>query len=202
MLFRSAWRPGPYTLTAALTYAHHSIDATRLSLFPAPSLSSYDANSFGGGLEISTRQPLLGGTMEPLAGLVYNALRTNGFTETGPFLAIAGNGADVAALKGYAGARLWQTFDVGTIQVTPELRGRVLYDMLDDVRGFSASFIADPARVLFPVSGIQPNRLSERLGAGVSIRFNPMWRASLNYDAELRGGDVGHFVSGTLRANW
>ena len=40
------------------------------------------------------------------------------------------------------------------------------------------------------------------LGAGVSVRFNPMWRPSVNYDAELRGSDVGHFVSGVLRANW
>jgi uncharacterized protein with beta-barrel porin domain len=197
-----AWRPGPYTVSATLIYGHHQIDATRLALLPAPALSNYDANSFGGGLEVSTRRSLFGGTIEPLAGLVYNALRVNSFNEAGPFLAIAGNTANIAALKGYAGARLWRTFDAGAMQVTPEVRGRVLYDMLDDPRGFSASFIADPARVAFPVIGIQPDRLAERLGAGVNVRFNPVWRASLNYDAEFRGGDVAHFASGTIRATW
>jgi uncharacterized protein YhjY with autotransporter beta-barrel domain len=197
-----AWRPGPYIVSATLIYAHHQIDATRLALLPAPALSNYDANSFGGGLEISTRRSLFAGTIEPLAGLVYNALRVNSFNEAGPFLAIAGNAANIAALKGYAGARLWRTFDAGAVQVTPEVRGRVLYDMLDDPRGFSASFIADPARVAFPVIGIQPDRLAERLGAGVNVRFNPVWRASLNYDAEFRGGDIAHFASGTIRATW
>jgi hypothetical protein len=53
-----------------------SIDATRLALLPVPSLSSYDANSFGAGLKISTRRELIGGTNEPLAELRSDSIGT------------------------------------------------------------------------------------------------------------------------------
>jgi len=49
---------------------------TRLALLPAPSLSSYEANSFGAGLKISTRRELIGGTIEPLAELRSDSIGT------------------------------------------------------------------------------------------------------------------------------
>ena len=193
-----AWRPGPYTIAVTLTYAHHSIDATRRC---SPQQPCHPMTPTALAPASRSRPSGRCSAAPSSRSRVLSITRcANNFNETGLFLPIAGNATTVEALKGYAGARLWRTFDVGTTQVTPEVRGRVLYDMLDDTRGFSASFIADPARVQFPVTGIQPNRLAERLGAGVS--FNPMWRASLNYDAEFRGGDVGHYGSGAIRASW
>jgi hypothetical protein len=198
-----AYRPGSYVLSGAMTYAHHTIDATRLSMLPAPATSSFGADSFGTGLELSTKYPLSGGTIEPMAGLVYNALWTNGFTETGgAFLNLTGNSASVAALKGYVGARAFTTYDVNRMQVTPEVRARLLYDFLDDPRAYSASFVADPTRTSFPVTGIRPNRTSERLGASLNARVAPLWLAFVSYDAELRGSDVGHFFSGGVKVNW
>jgi len=50
--------------------------STRLALLPEPSLPPYDANSFGAGLEISTRRELIGGTIEPLAELRSDSIGT------------------------------------------------------------------------------------------------------------------------------
>jgi len=138
-----------------------------------------------------------------MAGLAYNGLWTNSFTESGgAFLNITGNSASLAALRGYVGARAFTTYDVYHTQVTPEVRARVLYDFLNDPRAFSASFLADPTMTFFPVPGIQPNRTSERLGASLSARVTPLWLAFVSYDADIRGSDVGHFLSGGLKGKW
>jgi outer membrane autotransporter protein len=198
-----AYRPGPYMLAGALTYGHHSIDATRLSMLAAPSTASYGADSFGAALELSSKHPLSAGTIEPMAGLAYDALRSNGFSETGdPFLDLTGHAASVATLKGYVGARAFTTYGIDRMQVTPELQARLLYDFLDDPRGYNASFVADPTMTFFPVAGIQPNRTSERLGGSVNVRLAPLWLAFTSYDAEIRGRDVGHFLSGGVKVSW
>ena len=84
----------------------------------------------------------------------------------------------------------------------PEARGRLLYDFLDDPRGYTARFIADPAGVPLAVVGLQPDRFAVMLGGAVTTRVSPGWRAFASYDAELRGGDVTHLVSGGVKGNW
>ena len=198
-----AYRPGPYVLSVAMTYAHSSIDATRLSVLPMPSTASYGANSFGSGVQLSTTRALFGGTVEPMTGLIYNALWTNSFTEAGdPGLDIAGNAAYVATLKGFVGARAFATYLVSGMPVTPELRARLLYDFLNNPSGFTAAFTADPTLTQFPVIGIVPDRLSERLGAGVNVGIAPTTLAFVTYDAEIRGKDVAQLVSGGVRVKW
>ncbi len=106
-----SYRPGLWSFSGVITGGFHSIDATRLSLFPTPAVSSYDATSFNAGIEAARRFPLWGGTVQPLAGLVYTHLHTDAFTESGTvFLDLAGNSADIDALKGYAGARAYRTY--------------------------------------------------------------------------------------------
>jgi outer membrane autotransporter protein len=101
------------------------------------------------------------------------------------------------------GARAWQTFILANgVAVTPELRARALYDILTDPRAYTATFAADPTATVFPVTGILPDRAAALLGAGLTARFTPMWRAFLNYDAERRGGEIAHTVTGGFKANW
>ena len=86
--------------------------------------------------------------------------------------------------------------------VTPELRARLLYDFLNNPSGITASFAAGPTLTQFPVVGIVPDRLSEMLGASVTVRFTPWTLVFVSYDVEIRGSDVAQFVSGGVRVNW
>lgn len=200
----AAWAPGPFTLAAAATYGRHSIDSNRLLALPSAARASYHADSVGLGLELSTNADLGFATLTPMAGLVYNSLSTSSFREHGgTFLEIAARGRDIAALKPYAGARLgWDLQIGGGMSLSPELRGRVSYDVLNDRRGFAAQFPADPYDIHFHTGGVQPARLSGLVGAGATLGFAPNASASLNYDAEPRGGAVTHMVSGNLRFAW
>lgn len=199
----AAFRPGSYVLSAAMTYAHSSIASSRLSILPMPSTAAFGANSFGAGVELSTTRAFYGSTVEPMVGLIYNELWTNSFAEAGdPGLDITGNAASAETLKGYVGARALATYPINGMQVTPELRARLLYDFLNDPDGFSASFTADPTMTQFPVTGIIPDRLSEMLGVSVNVHFTPTALAFVSYDAEIRGSDVANLFSGGVRVKW
>ncbi|MGD9847164.1 autotransporter outer membrane beta-barrel domain-containing protein [Pseudorhodoplanes sp.] len=199
----AAYRPGPWSFTGTVTAGWSDIDSKRLTLFPTPATASYDATTIAAGFEAVRRYDVGAYRVEPLAGLVYTALRVDGFTETGStFLDIRGDRATIDALQGYAGGRVSTTFAYGGADWTPELRGRVVYDFLDDPRGFTARFVADPANTPLPVTGIQPDRFAVMLGGAMTARLAAWLRAFASYDAELRGGDVSHLVSGGLRWNW
>jgi hypothetical protein len=40
------------------------------------------------------------------------------------------------------------------------------------------------------------------VGTGVTVQFAPRWRAFVNYDAEVRGGNVTHIGSGGIKVIW
>jgi uncharacterized protein with beta-barrel porin domain len=80
--------------------------------------------------------------------------------------------------------------------------GALLYDFLNDQRAFTASFAGDPTQTQFLVAGLQPDRLAGLFGVGASLQLTPQWRGFISYDAELRGGDVAHFVTAGLKVKW
>ena len=77
-----------------------------------------------------------------------------------------------------------------------------MQDFLNDPRGFTAHFTADPTATAFPVTGINPDRTAVMLGAAISAQLAPMWRMTIAYDAELRGSDVSHVGTAGLKVNW
>jgi outer membrane autotransporter protein len=198
-----AYTPGPWRFSGAVAGSFHAIDATRLALLPGPARSRYDARSISAGIEAARRFALFGGVIEPLAGLVYTALHVDAFTEAGNgFLDLAGRSATIDALKAYVGARASRTVMFGPTAVTPEVRVRVLHDFLDDPRGYTARFTADPAATAFPVSGLQPGRTAALLGAGLTVQLTPGWRGFVNYDAEVRRNAISHLGTAGLKVAW
>jgi outer membrane autotransporter protein len=198
-----AYMPGPWRFSGAVAGGFHAIDATRLALLPGPARSGYDARSLSAGIEAARRFAVLGGAVEPVAGLVYTALHVDAFTEAGNgFLDLAGRSATIDALKGYVGARASRTVMFGPTAVTPEVRVRVLHDFLDDPRGYTARFTADPAATAFPVSGLQPGRTAALLGAGLTVQLTPGWRAFAAYDAEVRRNAVSHLGTAGVKVSW
>jgi outer membrane autotransporter protein len=198
-----AYSPGAWRFSGAIAGGFHAIDATRLFLLPGPARSGYDARSFSAGIEAARRYAAFGGTIEPLAGLVYTVLHVDGFTEAGNgFLDLACRSATIDALKGYAGARASRTVMFGSTAVTPEVRARVLYDVLNDARGYTARFTADPTATAFPVSGYQPGRAAALIGGGVTVQMTPTWRAFAAYDAEIRRNAISHLGTAGVKVSW
>jgi hypothetical protein len=199
----ASWQPGPWSFTGVVAGGFHNISANRLTLLPMPAASSYAARSVNVAGEVARSLDLGMATLQPMAGLVYTDLNVDGFAESGGLLDLNGRAADIAALRGYAGARLYQSFDLANgRRLTPELRARVLYDFLNDPRALTASFVDDPTQTQFLVTGLQPARLAGLIGAMASVELTPQWRGFVSYDAELRGGDVAHFVTAGLKLKW
>src|SRR5262249_17792510 len=143
----AAWH-GPVTVSGVVVYGSHSIDATRLNVLPGlATQGSLTANSLDAGIEVSKTYIMALANLQPLLGVVYDGLWSGRFSEVGgSLLGITASSADISALKGYAGARLYRTFVMASgMALTPEVRARVVYDFLNDPRGFSAIFTADPA---------------------------------------------------------
>ena len=200
----TSYQPGPWSFTGALAGGFHSISADRLAAIMLPANSSYDAQSLSAGFEAGRKYALWGGTIQPLAGLVYTDLHTNAFIENGgTLLGLAGNSANIDSLRSYVGARAWNSFEVGNgWLLSPELRARLFYESLNNQGTFTGQFIADPTATTFPVTGISTSRLGEMLGASIGLRLNPQWNAFVNYDAEIRRKDFANLVSGGVRAKW
>ena len=90
----------------------------------------------------------------------------------------------------------------GPTAVTPEVRARVLHDLLDDARGYTARFTADPTMTAFPVTGIQPGRTAALVGGGLSVQMTPGWRAFAAYDAEIRRNAIAHLGTAGVKVSW
>jgi hypothetical protein len=52
------------------------------------------------------------------------------------------------------------------------------------------------------VTGLQPARLAVMLGAALTARVTGGWRTFASHDAELRGSDVTHLISGGIKGSW
>jgi hypothetical protein len=198
-----AYRPGPWSVTAAATVGFSSIEALRLAALPIQARTNYDAAAYSAGVEAMRRIQTAHATYEPLAGLIYTGLRVDSFAEAGAqFLDLRGDRAQVDALKGYVGGRVHKTFVANGLAWTPEVRGRLLYDFLDDPRAYTARFVTDPVAIPLAVTGIEPDRFAVMLGGTLNARFSTAWRAFASYDAEIRGGDLAHLVGAGLKGNW
>jgi hypothetical protein len=73
-----AYQPAPFTVAAAMSYGHHSTDASRLTMLPGlDAQAGYQANSLNAGVDVSKTYAWQWGNVQPMAGLIYNGLWTN-----------------------------------------------------------------------------------------------------------------------------
>ncbi len=195
----ASYSPGDWTITGSATGSFQSIKSKRLVTLPTPAKADYDAASFNLGLEAARHIALSGNAfLEPMAGFNYSHLRTDGFTEAGGGgLGLSVDAENTDALKAYIGARLASTMDLSDgMTITPELRTRLVYDVLGDSRDLTARFVGEATP--FAVSGLEPSRLGGIIGAGLTLAGTQNWQATLSYDAEIRGSDISH----TLRSGF
>ena len=195
----ASYHPGDWTFTGSATGSFQTIKSKRLVNLPTPATADYDATSFNLGFEAARRFALSENAFfEPTGGFIYSHLHTDGFTESGGGgLGLSVDAENTDALKAYVGARLASTLALNDgMTITPELRGRFVYDVLGDNRDLSASFAGVAAATPFSVTGLEPSRMGGIIGAGLTLVSTTNWQATISYDAEIRGGDVLHTARG------
>ena len=195
----ASYHPGDWTFTGSATGSFQTIKSKRLVNLPTPATADYDATSFNLGFEAARRFALSENAFfEPTGGFIYSHLHSDSFTEAGGGgLGISVDAENTDALKAYIGARLASTLALNDgMTITPELRGRFVYDVLGDNRDLTASFADVAAATPFAVSGLEPKRAGGIIGAGLTLASTTNWQATTSYDAEIRGGDVLHTARG------
>jgi uncharacterized protein with beta-barrel porin domain len=184
-----------WTVTGAVALGLHQIDTSRLVALPNPSTASYRAGTLTAALDATGRYDLGAALFEPTAGVVFSTISSEAFTESGPF-GIAGQAASTSSLKVHAGGRLsGEIVDAGGRVWTPDVHGRLTYDILNDPRDLTATFVGAPTPTPFVVNGITPSPLSVALGTALQVQLSDRFSGALGYDATLRSGAVSHAVT-------
>jgi outer membrane autotransporter protein len=196
------WQPEAWSFSATAVIGLHDVDTSRLDVLPPPLTASYGARTYDIGAEVARRFAGDSGTWEPFGGVLYTALHTDSFAETGNIFAISGSATDIDALKTYAGLRYTTAVMFGGYELDPQLRARLSYDFLNDTRGYTAHFVDDPSQTPVVVAGVQPDRTAVALGASIAGNVTRDLRATLAYDAELRGRTTSQWLVGGLTLHW
>jgi outer membrane autotransporter protein len=192
-----------HVLVAAL-FGQNWISSERLTvLSPATATADYTAQSFTIGVEAGRKYPVLGHWIQPIASLIYTRLHTNSFRESGStLLEISGDGHSSNSLKLSLGARAWRDFDLGWGVITPEVRARWVQDLLNERRAITGRFVGDATQTAFTVNGAKPTPAAAVIGAGVTLRMGPGFKAAFGYDAEIRSNALSHTLQATLKLVW
>jgi uncharacterized protein with beta-barrel porin domain len=191
----AAYELEDWTVTGAVALGLHQIDTTRLVALPSPSTASYRAATVTAALDATGHYEFGPAVFEPTAGIVLSSISSEAFTETGP-LGIAGQAATTSSLKVYAGGKIsGEVVDAGGHVWTPDVHGRLTYDVLNDPRDLTATFVGAPTPTPFVVSGITPSPWSLALGTALQVQLSDRYMGAIGYDAMLRGGAISHAVS-------
>lgn len=129
-------------------------------------------------------------TLTPLAGVQYTHLDTDGYTETGP-AALNVDDASFDAIDLSAGAQLgWNLgLDNGNT-LRPNVRAKYIYRAGDTNVENTSRFVAGGGA--FTTQGVEADRSSLNLGAGLLLTSVKGLDLSLDYDADIRDSLTGH----------
>ena len=162
-----------------------------------------DTDGWQGTAKIEAGQDIAAGgfTLTPLASLQYTYLKMDEYTETG--VGNAGLTVDPDAMStidaGLGGkvAYAIPLTDGGTLK--PSVHAKYIYRMGDRELATTSSFLG-AAGTSFNTTGVEADRSSVNLGAGLLLTTVGGTDLSLNYDADIRSNLTGH--TGQLKARW
>jgi outer membrane autotransporter protein len=196
------YQQGPWYVNGILGGGFTSNNETRQVLIPMPASVSghYSGETISAYLEAGwdLRPGNTNLKLTPLAGVGYNYLRYDGFTETGSPSALKVNAATTDNLYTALGARAQMAFNIGTnAPLVPEVRVVWQHEFLNANQEMNAAFVAGGG--LFNVQGSKFSRESVIAGIGVSNNVSPDLKVFLDYDAKIQGGYFANAVSAGLR---
>lgn len=161
-----------------------------------------DTDGFQGSAKLEGGKDFAAGgfTVTPLASLQYTYLNMDKYTETGAGGAsLTVDPEALSTVDAGAGAQVAYAIplsDGGTLK--PSAHAKYIYRMGDTEMGTTSSFTGGGAS--FATTGVEADRSSVNLGAGLLLTTVAGTDLSLNYDADIRSNLTGH--TGQLKARW
>jgi len=181
----------------------HQTDSRR-TVFEDSASASYGSTTAGTALEAGRNVALLEHTtLTPYAGMQYQHLNRNNFTETGSDLAnLKVRETDEDSFRTLLGARLSQIVKTGWgVSIQPSLHAAWVQEHGDRISRMAADFAAAPAAV-YRVNGPQLDRSRAAVGAGLVTQFSKTAQLNVAYNAELAKSDNWHTLSATFEYRW
>lgn len=198
----AGWTAGGTFVDAALGYGHSRYDTSRASVVAGLGLtagSSADGDDWSAEIGAGHRFTLGTAWFEPRAGLRWERVQRDAFTESGAGPWSLGVGAQtVTALRGSIGARMGTVMQAGGLTLEPTAMLAWEHDFRDTAAGGTHGF----AGTAFQVSGAEPGRDAALIGAGIAVRLTDTLKASVGYTGELREGDTAHTATAGLRLSF
>ena len=198
-----SWKAGAWYLDAALGYGKHQYDTKRfISLVNASVTGSHDANQYlakiGGGYPMQVGKV----TITPMASLTYIKLDQSGYTEKDPSnsgAALNVDSVDSDSFRSGLGAKISAPLSSGKVKTTADARLMWNHEFADTNQDIAARFAGGTS---FTTKGMSQARDSANVGLGLNFIADNHQSLSVNYDAEVKSGYIGHTASVKLRIDF
>lgn len=183
-------------------YTYNDIETDRYNTNGANTTAHGDFNSnmYSAKLGLSRNYQLNTLTLTPGVSASYAHLDTDGYTETGPTLAIKriieDESQDILNL-GLGATATWSVRQADGSELKPSLRAGYAYQAVGDAVQETAAFAEVPGTT-FTTEGADPARNQFSVGGGVTYLRTDNWSFSANYDYQYKQDYSSH--NGVLRA--
>lgn len=195
----ATWSNDSTFFDAALSYGFNDYDTTRtLSFggFGGAAEGASDGHSWSAEIGLGHRIRGQKAWLEPRAGLRWDRIERDGFSETGLGQWSLSIGSEtVTALRSALGVRGGTTLQLGSLTVEPAAHLAWEHDF-KDIGGSGQFGMADAG---FRINGAEPGRNAAVVGLDLGFTLSTMLRATLDYTGEFREGRTSHTASAGLR---
>jgi outer membrane autotransporter protein len=194
----ASWTPGQAVVDVRGAIGPSTLKTTRTIILSSTPIEG-SANAFGGGVSVEAGYivPFAFADVKPYAGLAYQALRRDGFTETQPF-GLTYPSQNFEKLTTTVGVAFSKTYKTEKVTLVPELKLGWGHDLRDTTLVSQAALLDNP----FTINGSDPGRDALLLGVKLAGWTYENFRAFGAYNGEFRTRAVSHQVTGGVRYIW
>lgn len=189
------YRPGDWYVNGALGYGMNEYESRRRSIGGVNS-ADYDGNQFVARMEAGKMFTFGQWDVTPNAGLRYNRVDIDAYTETGP-LPISVDSQTVESLRAVAGVnfRYSHLLESGG-KIVPEFGVKLLGELADPDQAITGAVVGGGA---FTTRTTPRDDVSYGVGAGVTWEMSDRFSLRVTYDAELQSDYDEQAVAAALR---
>lgn len=192
---------GKWFLDSMAAYARQRYDSSRNTTVSGIANADFDGDQIAA--RVNAGWPLaMGGstTLTPMAGLEWNRLKQDGYTETGAGpLSMTVQGESASRVRSVLGVRLSTETELSNgVKVTPSAHVNWRHDFRNDGLNSTASFTGGGAAFVTPGQDLASNTYN--LGGALVFRKSSDFNVTLQLDGEAASGYRG--VAGQAVAQW